>query len=98
MLLSEFLEEHAEELGVAERNMKTQILALIWSFMFGFTPNKSQTLAGLRRSYNITADDTLPPGGFQQWLIPVFAEYLSDLVRYGANRDATLRRGPLSGQ
>ena len=33
---SEFLEEHAEELGVVERDRKTQMPALVWSFVFGF--------------------------------------------------------------
>lgn len=33
---SAFLEEHAEFLGVVERDRKTQIPALVWSFVFGF--------------------------------------------------------------
>ena len=33
---SEFLEEHAEELGVVERDRKLQIPAFVWSFVFGF--------------------------------------------------------------
>ncbi|MFB6186496.1 MAG: IS4 family transposase, partial [Halobacteriaceae archaeon] len=49
---SEFLEEHAEELGVAERNRKAQMAALVWSFVFGFAAGESRTLAGFRRSYN----------------------------------------------
>ena len=34
--LSEFLEEHAEELGVVERDGKLQMPAFAWSFVFGF--------------------------------------------------------------
>ncbi|AFO59142.1 putative ISH8 transposase [Natrinema sp. J7-2] len=33
---SEFLEEHAEELGVVERDRKLQIPAFVWAFVFGF--------------------------------------------------------------
>ncbi len=33
---SEFLEEHAEELGVVERYRKLQIPAFVWAFVFGF--------------------------------------------------------------
>jgi len=77
---SEFLEEHAEELGVVERDRKTQMPALVWSFVFGFAAGESRTLAGFRRSYNATADETLSPGGFHQRLTPAFAEYLCDLV------------------
>jgi len=47
---SEFLEEHAEELGVVERDRKLQIPAFIWAFVFGFAAGESRTLAGFRRS------------------------------------------------
>ena len=33
---SEFLEEHAEEIGVVERDRKLQIPAFVWAFVFGF--------------------------------------------------------------
>ena len=85
---SEFLEEHAEELGVVERNRKTQMPALVWSFVFGFAAGESRTLAGFRRSYNATADNTLSPGGFHQRLTPAFAEYLCDLVEHGIDEVA----------
>jgi len=77
---SEFLEEHAEELGVVERDRKLQIPAFVWAFVFGFAAGESRTLAGFRRSYNSTADETLSPGGFYQRLTPALAEYLRDLV------------------
>jgi len=32
----EFLEEHAEKLGVVERESKLQVPALVWTFVFGF--------------------------------------------------------------
>ncbi|RLM53134.1 IS4 family transposase [Halobellus sp. Atlit-31R] len=85
---SEFLKEHAEELGVVERNRKTQMPALVWSFVFGFAAGESRTLAGFRRSYNATADETLSPGGFHQRLTPAFAEYLRDLVEHGIDEVA----------
>ena len=85
---SEFLEEHAEELGVVERNRKTQMPALVWSFVFGFAAGESRTLAGFRRSYNATADETLSPGGFHQRLTPSFAAYLRDLVERGIDEVA----------
>ncbi|PHQ45495.1 IS4 family transposase, partial [Halorubrum sp. C3] len=85
---SEFLEEHAEELGVVERNRKTQMPALVWSFVFGFAAGESRTLAGFRRSYNATADETLSPGGFHQRLTPTLAEYLCDLVERGIDEVA----------
>jgi len=86
---SEFLKEHAEELGVVERNRKTQMPALVWSFVFGFATSESRTLAGFWRSYNATADNTLSPGGFHQRLTPTFAEYLCDLVEL-ASRLSTI--------
>ena len=77
---SEFLEEHAEELDVVERDGKLQIPVLVWAFVFGFAAGESRTLAGFRRSYNPTADETISPGGFYQRLTPSLAEYLRDLV------------------
>ena len=77
---SEFLEEHAEELGVVERDGKLQIPVLVWAFVFGFAAGESRTLAGFRRSYNSTADETISPGGFYQRLTPSLAEYLRDFV------------------
>jgi putative transposase len=77
---SEFLKEHAEELGVVERDRKLQIPAFVWAFVFGFAAGESRTLAGFRRSYNSTADETISPGGFYQRLTPSLAEYLRDLV------------------
>ncbi|SDK05526.1 putative transposase, partial [Halovenus aranensis] len=67
---SDLLEEHAEELGVVERDGKLQMPAFVWSFVFGFAAGESRTLAGFRRSYNNTADKTLSPGGFYQRLTP----------------------------
>ena len=77
---SEFLEEHAEELGVVERDRKLQIPAFVWAFVFGFAAGEGRTLADFRRCYNSTADRTLSPGGFYQRLTPNLAEYFSDLV------------------
>ena len=77
---SEFLKEHAEELGVVERDRKLQIPAFVWTFVFGFAAGESRTLAGFRRCYNSTADETISPCGFYQRLTPTLAEYLRDLV------------------
>jgi putative transposase len=85
---SEFLEEHAEELGVVERDRKLQIPAFVWVFVFGFAAGESRTLAGFRRCYNSTADETISPGGFYQRLTPTLAEYLRDLVERGLDEVA----------
>ena len=85
---SDLLEEHAEELGVVERDGKLQMPAFVWSFVFGFAAGESRTLAGFRRSYNNTADKTLSPGGFYQRLTPTLAEYLRDLVEHGIDEVA----------
>jgi IS4 transposase len=85
---SDLLEEHAEELGVVERDGKLQVPAFVWSFVFGFAAGESRTLAGFRRSYNSTADKTLSPGGFYQRLTPTLAEYLCDLVEHGLDEVA----------
>lgn len=80
---SEYLEAHAEELGVVEREGKLQIPVLVWAFVFGFAAGDSRTLAGFRRSYNATADEPVSPGGFYHRLTPSLAEYLRDLVERG---------------
>ena len=85
---SDLLEEHAEELGVVERDRKLQMPAFVWSFVFGFAAGESRTLAGFRRSYNSTADKPLSPGGFYQRLTPTLAEYLCDLVEHGLDEVA----------
>ncbi|SDK21951.1 IS4 transposase, partial [Halovenus aranensis] len=85
---SDLLEEHAEELGVVERDGKLQMPAFVWSFVFGFAAGESRTLAGFRRSYNNTADKTLSPGGFYQRLTPTLAEYFRDLVEHGIDEVA----------
>jgi len=46
---SESLEEHAEELGVVEREGKLQVPVLVWALVFGFAAGESRTLAGFRR-------------------------------------------------
>ena len=74
------LEDHAEAVGVIEREGKLQIPPLVWSFAFGFATGESRTLAAFRRSYNSTADESLSPGGYYQRLTPSLAEYLRDLV------------------
>lgn len=63
LFLSEFLEDHAEELGVVERDRKLQIPAFVWAFVFGSHLWRSRTLAGFRRSYNSTAGEMISPGG-----------------------------------
>ena len=80
---SKFLKEHAEEIGVVERDRKLQIPAFIWAFVFGFRLRRGRTLAGFRRCYNSTADETISPGRFYQRLTPTLAEYLRDLVERG---------------
>ncbi len=85
---SEFLEEYAKELGVVERDRKLQIPAFVWAFVFGFAAGESRTLAGLRRCYNSTADETISPGGFYQRLTPTLAEYFRDLVEAALNEVA----------
>ena len=44
---SEFLEEHAEELGVVERDRKLQIPAFVWAFVFGFACGEAEHSPGL---------------------------------------------------
>ena len=77
------LEDHAEDVGVLERNRTLQMPALVWSLVFGFATGESRSLADFRRSYNATADETLCPSGFYQQLTPELAAYLSDLVERG---------------
>ncbi len=84
------LEDHAEDVGVVERNRKLQMPALVWSLVFGFTTGESQSLADFHRSYNSIDDDTLGPSGFYQQLTPELAEYLSDLVERGFDEAAVL--------
>jgi len=82
------LEDHAEAVGVVEREGKLQIPPLVWSFAFGFATGERRTLAGFRRSYNATADEPLSPGGYYQRLTPSLAEYLRDLVEFGLDEVA----------
>ncbi len=56
--------------------------------MFGFAAGNRRTLAGLRRSYNLPADETISPGGFYHRLTPSLAEYLRDLVERGLDEVA----------
>jgi IS4 transposase len=58
--------------------------------VFGFAVGESRTLAGFRRSYNATVDETLSPGGFHQRLMPAFAEYLCDLADAVLDKAAVL--------
>ncbi len=73
---SEHLEKHTEELGVVKQEGKLQILVLVFDFAAG----ESRTLAGYRRRYNLTADETISPSGFHLRLTPAPAEYLRDVV------------------
>jgi len=88
LLPSEALEDHAEAVGVVEREGKLQLPPLVWSFAFGFGAAENRTLAGFRRCYNATADKPLSPGGFYQRLTPTFAQYLRDLVEFGLDEVA----------
>ena len=82
------MEDHAEAVGVVERDSKFQIPAMVWAFVFGFAVGESRTLAGFRRAYNATADKILSPGGFYQRLTPLFAAYLRDLVEFALDEVA----------
>jgi putative transposase len=82
------LEDHAEDVGVVERNRDLQMPPLVWSLVLGFTAGESRSLADFRRSYNATADNPLCPSGFYQRLTPTLAEYLRDLVERGLDEVA----------
>ena len=73
---------------MVERDRDLQIPVLVWALVFGFAAGESRTLAGFRRSYNSTADETLSPGGFYHRLTPLLAEYLRDLVERGLDEVA----------
>ena len=88
LLPPEALEDHAEAVGVVEREGKLQIPPLVWSLAFGFATSESRTLAAFRRSYNSSADKPLSPGGYYQRLTPALAEYLRDLVEFGLDEVA----------
>jgi len=77
---SELLEEHAEELGVVERDRKLQIPAFVWVFVFGIAAGESRILAGFRRSYNLITDEAILLSGLYQRLTPTLAEYFRILV------------------
>ncbi len=49
------LEDHAEEVGVAERNRKLQMPPLVWSLVFGLPPRRVALLL------TSGAATTLPP-------------------------------------
>src|SRR6056297_2313859 len=61
---------------------------LVWAIVFGSRLRRSRTLAGFRRSYNSTADETISPRGFYHRLTPSLAEYLRDLVERGLDEVA----------
>ena len=46
------LEDHAEAVGVVEREGKVQIPALVWTFVFGFATGESRTLAAFRAGFS----------------------------------------------
>jgi putative transposase len=73
---------------VVEGDRDLLIPGVVWAFVFGFAAGESRTLAGFRRSYNSTADETISPGGFYQRLTPSLAEYLCDLVERGLDEVA----------
>jgi len=88
LLPPEVLEDHAEAVGVIDREGKPQIPFLVWSFAFGFAIGESRTLAALRRSYNSNANELLSPGGYYQRLTPDLAEYLRNTVEFGLDEVA----------
>ena len=51
------------------------------ALVFGLAASESRTLAGFRRSYNSTADETIPPGGFYHRMTPSLPEFLRDLLQ-----------------
>ena len=81
---SKCLNKYAEEVGVVNRNRKTQMPAPVWASVFDFAAGESRTLAGFRCSCNVTAART-SLGRFHQWLTLAFAEYLYDLVDTALN-------------
>ena len=82
------LEDHAEAVGVVERDSKFQVPATVWALVFGFAAGESRTLAAFRCAYNATANKTLSPGGFYQRLTPLFAAYLRNLVEFALDEVA----------
>jgi len=85
---SESLEDHAEFLGVVEREGKLQVPVLVCALVFGSRLRRSRTVAGFRRTSNSTADETISPGGFYHRLTPILADYLRDLVEHSLDEVA----------
>jgi len=73
---------------VVEREGKLQVPVPVWALAFGFAVGERRTLAGFRRSYNPTADETLSPGGFYHRLALTLAEHLRNLVKHGLDEVA----------
>lgn len=73
-----------------ERESKLQFPVLVWGFLFGIATGERRTLAGFRRSYNSTADETVSPGGFYSRLTASLGEYLRELVERGFDEVAVL--------
>ena len=64
LLPAAWLRLQARASGAVQRNRKVDIVALFWTVVLGFGTGKERTLAGLRRTYEVSTGQSLVPSAF----------------------------------
>lgn len=96
----EKVEQHARELGVVQRERKTDVFALVWALVLGFQTGAERTLEALRHSYQKAAGHGLVRSAFYTRLTPELAQMLRRLALSAMEEQApgaAAPRGYLAG-
>lgn len=76
----------AKKTGVVKRRRKVDIVALVYSLVFGFSVGSERTIAGLRRSYERSTGTRLVPSAFYNRFTEPLLKLLETLVMTALKR------------
>jgi len=82
LLPRRLLDRLADDAGLVQRLRKIQPHALFWTLVLGFGTGGERTIAGLRRSFEVTTGRSLVPSAFYDRFTPALVAFLKSVVGY----------------
>lgn len=70
----------ARELKVVKRRRKVDVVALVYTLIFGFASGRQRNFASLRRAYEMATGVTMAPSAFYDRFTPELAELMRSLT------------------
>jgi putative transposase len=80
LISPQLIRRRARVQGVLKRRRKVDIVALVYTLVFGFAGAARRSIAGFRRAYGAATRTTLVPSAFYSRFTPELAELMRSLV------------------